>query len=100
MSKPKLTKSCRAEDEEKIKYILLKFAKKIIYLVALRYECYLYTEERTVYLKAHILWYAVNRTDLVYLLCANIRFQFSCSDMHKHYSTFFFVFFRKKFQLY
>jgi hypothetical protein len=38
------------------------------------------------------LWYAVNSTHLVYFLCANIRFQFSCGNMHKHYSRFFFVY--------
>jgi hypothetical protein len=43
------------------------------------------------------LWYAVNSNNLVYLLCANIRFQFSCGNIHKHYSLYFF---QKLFQLY
>ena len=86
----------KKKKKTKIKCILIKFAKKITYLAASRYKCYLYTEGRAVYGKAHILRYAVNRTMLVYLLYANIRFQFSCSDMHKHYSRFFCFFFRKK----
>jgi hypothetical protein len=41
-------------------------------------------------------WYGVNSADLVYLLCANIRFQFSCGNMHKYYSLYFLFFFQKK----
>jgi len=36
------------------KNILLKFAKKITYLAASGYECYLNTEGRTAFVKAHI----------------------------------------------